>query len=510
MSSLGPDVRLESGSVRGAGRDERGVLTYKGIPYAAAPIGNLRWRAPQPAPKWTGRLDATQYGFRALAAWAGDVIPVPARSEDCLNLNIWTSAHQSGEKRPVMVWVHGGGFQFGAAANPSTDGSRLAALGVVVVSFNYRVGVLGFLAHPDLDHEGLSGDFGLQDQLAALRWVKANIEQFGGDPNNITVFGESAGAHAIGLLLASPLANGLIHKAIGQSGAFWDTVHGALPTAAEARARGVAFAERMGAKSMAALRALPAEAVNAAAMWDFETDPAATAFGPSIDGYVVIEPAAARYLRGEQLHVPLLAGWNAAEHWPFHDIALPHDTGDAFRDAAEGMFGSDRMSEFTGLYPTGSDAEAKASAELLVGDLLISEQTWQWLELQQRTGKAPVYGYTFTYTSPYCPIASHLVDVPFVFGTLTPQFIVGGKEPPADADRALSAVMMKYWTNFARTGDPNGKDLPKWPAYGDTGTVQRFGRTIRSERPADAARFRFLASYRKDGIFPTTWRTTGG
>ena len=257
MSSLGPDVRLESGSVRGAGRDERGVLTYKGIPYAAAPIGNLRWRAPQPAPKWTGRLDATQYGFRALAAWAGDVIPVPARSEDCLNLNIWTSAHQSGEKRPVMVWVHGGGFQFGAAANPSTDGSRLAALGVVVVSFNYRVGVLGFLAHPDLDHEGLSGDFGLQDQLAALRSVKANIEQFGGDPNNITVFGESAGAHAIGLLLTSPLANGLIHKAIGQSGAFWDTVHGALPTAAEARARGVAFAERMGAKSMAALRALP-------------------------------------------------------------------------------------------------------------------------------------------------------------------------------------------------------------------------------------------------------------
>jgi para-nitrobenzyl esterase len=505
MDQLAEEVKLEAGTVRGAARDERGVLAFKGVPYAAAPVGELRWRAPQPAPAWAGVRDATAYGARCLSAWPGDVTPGPPRSEDCLSLNIWTAAQQSAEKRPVMVWVHGGGFQFGSSAVPSSDGTRLAALGVVVVSFNYRVGVLGFLAHPELDAEGPSGNYGLQDQIAALRWVQANVERFGGDPGNVTVFGESAGAHAIGILLASPRTKGLIHKAIGQSGAFWDTIHGSLSTFAEARARGTAFVERLNAPSISALRAFSAEDVNAAAPWDFDTDPSATAFSPSIDGYVVPDVPVTRYLRGEQLHVPLLAGWNGVEYWPFTDMALPHATASEFRQAAERMFGAERLAEFLALYPADTDAQAKDSAQELVGDMLISAQTWEWLELQQRTG-APVYGYTFTYTSPYVPIASHLVDVAFVFGTLTPQFIVNGAMPPSDADRALAETMMAYWVNFAKHADPNGPTLPRWPPFGADGAVQNFGQTVASHANAWAPRFRFLASYRTNGVLPAGWR----
>jgi para-nitrobenzyl esterase len=502
---LGTDVQVETGIVRGIPRDERGALAFKGIPYAAAPIGDLRWRTTQPAPAWSGVRDATRYGNRALSALTGDQMPGPPRSEDSLNLNVWTAARHSDERRPVMVWIHGGGFQFGSSAMPVSDGSRLAALGAVVVSMNYRVGVLGFLAHPELDVEGLSGNYGLQDQIAALRWVQANIAAFGGDPGNVTVFGESAGAHAIGILLASPLTAGLIHKAIGQSGAFWDTIHGSLSTFDEARARGTRFAEQLQAPSIAALRALPAEDVNAAAPWDFDRDPNVTAFSPSIDGYVVPDVPMARYLRGEQLRVPLLAGWNDAEHYPFHGMALPHANAEEFRRAVERMFGADRLAEFLALYAAGSDAEAATSAEELTGDLLISAQTWDWLEIQAKAGQ-PTYGYTFTYTSPYVPIASHVVEIAFVFGTLTPQFIVNGAMPPSDADRALAETMMAYWVNFATQGDPNGAGLPVWPAYGCDGHVLNFGPIIGAQANAWAPRFRFLSSYRTAGVLRSVWR----
>jgi para-nitrobenzyl esterase len=506
MNQVDEQVELETGTVRGLVRDERGVLAFKGIPFAAAPVSELRWRAPQPAPAWAGVRDATQYGTRCLSAWPGDVTPGPPRSEDSLSLNIWTAAQQADESRPVMVWIHGGGFQFGSSAVPTSDGARLAALGAVVVSFNYRVGVLGFLAHPDLDAEGPSGDYGLQDQIAALRWVQTNIARFGGDPGNVTVFGESAGAHAIGILLASPLTKGLVHKAIGQSGAFWDTIHGSLSTHDEACARGTAFGERLSAPSISALRALPAADVNAAAPWDFSTDPAATAFSPSVDGFVVPDVPVMRYMRGEQLRIPLLAGWNAAEYWPFRDMALPHATANEFRQAAERMFGTERLAEFLALYPAETDAQATASAEELVGDLLISAQTWEWLELQQRTGAA-VYGYTFTYTSPYVPIASHLVDVAFVFGTLTPQFIVNGAMPPSGADRALAEMVMSYWVNFAKHGNPNGPALPHWPRFAEGGLVQNLGPSVGPHANAWAPRFRFLKSYRSDGVLPAGWRT---
>jgi para-nitrobenzyl esterase len=213
----------------------------------------------------------------------------------------------------------------------------------------------------------------------------------------------------------------------------------------------------------------------------------------------------ARYLRGEQLHVPLLAGWNGAEHFPFHDMALPHATAEEFRHAAEWMFGTDRLANLLELYPAGTDAEAARSAQELAGDLLISAQIWEWLEIQERTGQ-PVYGYSFTYTSPYVPIASHLVELALVFGTLTPQFIVNGAMPPSDTDRALAETMMMYWVNFAKHGDPNGAGLPRWPAYHSDGSIMNFGTAIGPQLNAWGPRFRFLSSYRTAGVLPGAWR----
>jgi para-nitrobenzyl esterase len=507
-AQLGRTIRTQAGLVRGELRDTSGVLAFKGIPYAAPPVGSLRWRAPQPPTPWIGVRDALAFGPASLSSLENDPRPGP-RSEDCLTLNIWTAAREADEKRPVMVWIHGGGFQFGSSANPATDGSPLAAKGVVVVSFNYRLGIFGFLAHPDLDVEAPSGDYGLQDQLAALRWVQSNIAAFGGDPDNVTLFGESAGAMAVGILMASPLARGLFHKAIGESGAFWDGRHGPLQTFDEARMRGLAFARRQGDASIAALRAMPAEQLNAAALWNFERDHVTEAFSPSIDHHVVPDAPARRFLRGEQMQIPLLAGWNSAEGVPFMSQSLPAHSAQAFRAAAENIFGKQRLSDFQKLYPADIDARAKASAAALTGDMVVGEQCWQWLRLHRASSRAPVYGYHFNYSSPYTPIASHVTEIPFVFGTLTPQRVIGSTTPPAEADRALSATMMDYWVNFATRGDPNGPGLPSWPAYDKNDVVQILGNTIEARRNPDADRFGFLGSFRENGVLPMRWREVG-
>ncbi|MBR0820771.1 carboxylesterase/lipase family protein [Bradyrhizobium liaoningense] len=504
-AELGREIRTQSGVVRGQRRDASGVLAFKGISYAAPPVGPLRWCAPKPPAPWNGVRDASVFGAGCLSALANDHRPGP-RDEDCLYLNVWTAAQHTNEKRPVMVWIHGGGFQFGSSANPATDGVALAARGVVVVSFNYRLGILGFFAHPYLDTEAPSGNYGLQDQLMALRWVRANIAGFGGDPDNVTLFGESAGAMAVGILMASPLARGLFHKAIGQSGAFWDGRHGPLQTFDEARARGRAFARRQGNASIAELRTMPADRLNAAAPWSFEASPVVAAFSPSIDHQLVLDVPARRFLRGEQMHVPLLAGWNAAEEFPFPAQSLPDQSAPAFLAAAERMFGKERMPDFLKVYPAMTDAEAKASAAELNGDYVIGEQCWQWLRLHRRAGRVPAYGYLFNYTSPYTPIASHVTEIPFVFGTLTPQQIVGSTTPPAEQDRALARTMMSYWVNFAMHGNPNGPGLPAWPAYDESDVVQIIGNTIEARPNPQAARFRFLDSFREDGKLPMRWR----
>ena len=503
-STLDSTVLLSAGTLHGSARDENGVVAFKGIPYAAPPVGSLRWRSPQSATPWHGVRDATQFGPRCWAALTGMPLPGPPPSEDCLTVNVWTAALHADDKRPVIVWIHGGGFEFGASSEPVSDGSRFAQKGVVLVSLNYRLGVFGFLAHPDLDKDGPSGDYGLQDQIAALRWVQANIHHFGGDPANVTVYGESAGSHAIGILMASPLSEGLFQKAIGESGAFWDTEHGSLSTFAEAHERGVRYANSLGAKSVAGLRAISAEKINAAALWNFSTDPVITAFSPNVDGYVVPDVPAARYIAGKQLQIPLMVGWNQHEDIPFGMWALPHKTAQVFRSAAEQVFGKVKAAELLTFYPADTDEQAKDSAEKLAGDLVIAQQTWAWLDLQRRTGHAPVFGFEYTYTSPYSPVATHASEVPFVFGTLTPpQF--GPPRPAGVADRAFSDIVMSYWVNFARSADPNGLNLPKWPLFNGN-TVMELGTTIRPIVPDQIERFRFLETLRTNGVYPASWR----
>ncbi len=493
-------VQTTDGSVRGSPRAD-GVLAFKGIPYARPPVGDLRWQPPQPPEAISGILDATRFGSRCWSTLMEEGLgdggsKVGPQSEDCLTLNIWTTATTATEKRPVMVWIHGGGFQFGTSRNPKTDGSVLAGKGVVVVSLNYRLGVMGFFAHPKLrDADGPAGNFGLQDQIAALRWVQANIARFGGDPANVTVFGESAGSASVSLLMSSPLAKGLFARAIGESGSSFSEI----PMVSEIGIRGMAFAGGLGALGpdpIAQLRALPAERINSAAAWDFRGG-APFIFTAGVDGRVIPARPAEIFRAGRQNDVPLLAGYNKREDYVFLAQALPHRDAAQFRTAAAKTFGP-RAPALLALYPADTDAAAKTSAEALVGDLLIRGPVWRWLDGQAQTGKAAVYGYTWAFESAYSPTASHVAEISYIFGNFVPQFFAPDAPAAGPADRAHAAMMVGYWVNFARTGNPNGLGLPNWPAFRPASAMLRIDEAGRTSASADAnsARFRLFGGPR--------------
>ncbi|SAL87555.1 carboxylesterase [Caballeronia terrestris] len=398
-----------------------------------------------------------------------------------------------------MVWIHGGGFQFGTGSDNALDGTSLAKKGVVVVTLNYRLGVFGHLSRPDLDAESgghKSGMYGIQDQIAALRWVKASISGFGGDPN-VTVFGESAGAHAIGLLMASPLATGLFQKAIGESGAFWESEHGEMKPYADAQAMGVVLGNQFNATTIDKLREVPALQLETATNWTFATDPGLTNYSPVVDGYVLPENPFVRFMHGRQNDVPLLAGWNSDEGLAFFGRALPHQTVQAFTDAATKEFGAANLPMFLQAYPAGSPDEAARSAQALIGDQVIKYQTWGWATQQQKTGRSPVYVYHFEQSSPYNAIATHATDVQYVFGNLPAK----GGVSAGSQDLAVSDTMQTYWTNFARAGDPNGAGLPQWPRYAGAGSqTMRIGAVIQAGAEEGTARFQFLDRFRVDGV----------
>jgi para-nitrobenzyl esterase len=497
--ALGEMVQTQQGTLRGAARDAQGVLAFRGIPFAAPPVGKLRWQAPEPAQAWPGVREASRVGNRcfnnvAESGLGGRVAEIP-QSEDCLYLNVWSAAASPTERRPVMLWIHGGGFQFGTARDPRTDGALLAAKGVVLVSMNYRLGVFGFLAHPQLRSEGrLVANFGLQDQIASLKWVRENIARFGGDPSNVTIFGESAGSQAVSLLMGAPSAKGLFHRAIGQSGSSLQQ----LPSVAEMSMRGAAYASAVGAKSLEELRAMPAERINAAAAWDFAGG-APIVFAPAIDGQLLPANMEEVFQKGQQNDVSLLAGYNKAEEFPFLAETLPHRTAAEFRAAAQNVFGAEKMPQFLALYASGTDAEAKASAAALLGDIRQRAETWKWLTLQSQTGKAPAYGYVLSYESAYSPVASHGADLPFVFGNLVPQFFAPRAAPAGAADRKLAGEMMNYWVNFATKGDPNGPNLTPWPAFKEQGAMLQIhedGRmSVSPPSEQQRARFKFLDGF---------------
>ena len=506
-SPIGSTVHISSGTVQGNQLSSSGINEFLGIPYAAPPIGPLRWKPPQPVTTFRSTKQVTTFGPSCYGFQLNGPSTGP-ESEDCLTINLWTGAKDTTEKRPVMVWIYGGGFQFGSSSQSRYNGTQFANDGVILVSFNYRLGVFGFLALEELDNEGTnSGNFGLQDQLAALKWVKENIANFGGDPDNVTVFGESAGAHSVGLLVASPLPSGLFHKAILESGAYWESEHGSIETFDNARARGQVFLKKQGAHSIFNLRAISASQIRSATLWNSSTDPAITAFAPSIDKFVIPVAPSVAFDSGKTQKVPILAGFNGDEGAIFFDRALPHGSPLEYENAANILFAG-TASRALQLYPGATENQVLASADELIGDLVIRQQTFEALDRQASTCGHACYGYFFTYTSPYSPAAYHTAEISFVFGNLSPNPIFGkGATGPSAADIAMSKTMRTYWTNFARSGNPNGAGLPTWHKYtaGTAGYLE-LGNNISAIITPFLDRFKYIRSLRSKSLLPSCWR----
>ena len=456
-------VKVDGGVLQGTVED--GLTIFRGIPYAAPPVGNLRWRAPQAAAKWDGVRAAKEYG-RACMQTNAAIANLPAPSEDCLFVNVWTPATRTNERLPVMVWIHGGGFTAGTPAEQLYHGEWLAKKGVVVVSVGYRLGVFGFLAHPELSAESdhrVSGNYGLLDTIAGLRWVQKNIAAFGGDPSKVTVFGESAGAIAVSQLCASPLAKGLFHAAISESGGSFGPVRAGggpgenMRPLAVAEKEGAAFAKSLGASTLADLRNVPAERLQTSAQRQRGVS------WPITDGWVIPDDQYRLYEAGRYNDVAVLIGYNSDEGASFGAPASQS----AYRDSVHQRYGAfaDRL---LAAYPGGDSPSAKKTARDLTRDTTFGWHTWTWARLQNKTGKSKVFLYYFdehpTYPSdsPRAGFgAPHASELPYVFRQLREH----NRPPATPTDEAMSDMLRSYWTNFAKTGDPNGAGLPQWPAF---------------------------------------------
>lgn len=466
FASSAPQVKTRSGAVEG--KVDGSVRAFLGIPYAVPPVGNLRWKPPVPVAKWSGVKKATEFGPHCMQGRVfGDMnFRDSGGSEDCLTLNVWTPANASSKKLPVMVWIYGGGFVAGTTSEARQDGTHLAQQGVIVVSMNYRLGVFGFMVHPELAKESgrnSAGNYGLLDQLEALKWVHNNIAAFGGDPANVTIFGESAGSFSVSAQMASPLAKGLFQRAIGESGAAFHS--GGLSfesLAAREEKDSKLMSEKLGANTLAELRAIPAEK-----LLETFAPPKSRGFdfGPDIDGYFLPEPVPAIFAAGRQNDVALLAGWNHDEGSFEIAFSPQKPTAETMKANAEKDFGP-KADEFLRLYPTDA-AHIARSAEDFASDRFIAFSTWDWIEAQSKTGKRPIYRYRFDQAPPQSDPkapqlgAYHSAEIEYVFGQLDSKPGVAWRQE----DRDLSSAMQEYWTNFAKTGNPNGPGLPQWPSY---------------------------------------------
>ena len=460
-----PTATIDSGKL--VGREMGGMMAFLGIPYAAPPTGELRWRAPQPVRAWQGTRQATEFGpvCRQTAEW----VKMP-QSEDCLTLNVWAPARKAGKPLPVMVWIHGGGMTSGHGSEWGPEGAKnVVRKGVILVSINYRLGIFGFFAHPELsaeapDHAG--GNQGFRDQIAALQWVKRNIAAFGGDPHNVTIAGESAGASSVSALTISPAASGLFQRAIAESG-----VAGPLPPAAPAENLGRALGEALKAPHLGDLRKLSADDL-LKQKWQVM---------PYLDGAVFTEQPQQSFAAGHQNKVPLLLGWNADEGVDLApDVFGTKDiTAANYESLLHRPFGPQVPPFILTLYPGKTDAEAKASAQRLVTDM-IGLSHFGWATTQQKSKTQPVYLYFYTHSPAealpdnpctYGCKAGHTAEIRFAFGQLWRDSRPWNKD-----DLALEEQMLGYWTDFAKTGDPNGGARPKWPVFdGTPATVQRLG-----------------------------------
>jgi para-nitrobenzyl esterase len=503
-----------NGLVEGTWEPDTGLRSFKGIPFAAPPVGALRWKPPQLVANWPGVRQAVRFGPRAMQLPVfGDMnFRSTGMSEDCLSLNVWTPATSEQDRLPVLVYFYGGGFVAGDGSEPRYDGASLARQGIVVLTVNYRLTVFGFLAHPELTQEApyhASGNYGLLDQMEALNWIRANIQAFGGDPDRVTIAGESAGSLSVCAQMISPLSKHLIARAIGSSGSLMGT-YPPRPLAT-AEHNGLAFAASIEAPSLAALRALPA-----AHLLEATANVPLEQFRPTLDGYFLPQSPAAIFAAGQQAQVPLLVGWNSEEMsypWLLEDEApTPEHVAKVLR-----IRYGERAEEALRLYPVATEEQALQSATDLAGDLFTGYSTWKWCELHSQTGQSPVYRYFYTHlrppmtpemgsavagvaggvirgpeaeTRPLPPArgAVHSAEIEYAMGNLATNRVYAWT--PDDA--TLSALMQAYYANFVKTGDPNGPGLPLWPPCNDGETVQIMRLDLDAHTEPEAYRQRYL------------------
>ena len=516
-------VMVSNGVIEGIGAQKSGVRAFKGVPFAQPPTGVLRWKEPQPVKNWEGVRQATQFGPRCMQAQIfGDMgFRSNGMSEDCLYLNVWTPAGSGKERLPVLVYFYGGGFVAGDGSEARYDGESMAAKGIVTVTTNYRLGVFGFLAHPELTAESphhASGNYGLLDQAAALRWVQQNIAAFGGDPKRVTIAGESAGSISVSALMASPLSKNLIAGAIGESGG----ITGTLPAVSlsQAEQAGAKFAGELGAPSLAGLRAMDSQKIlEPATKGGFAS---VGRFPITIDGYFLPEDPTAIYAAGRQSKVPLLIGWNSEEMtWRFLLRGM-EPTRENYEKVVRETFGA-RADEALKLYPAGTREEIITSATDLAGDRFIGYSTWKWAELHSKTGGNRVYRYFYARPRPAMrpelgnatpglaggvvreqkaavpamPPATgavHSAEIEYALGNLSTNNVYAWTPD----DYKVSKVMQEYFANFIKKGDPNGRGLPTWAAANksdgaaDAASVMRLDVQSRAEPEKHRARYLFL------------------
>lgn len=492
-------VKTDCGLIQGL--SENGLTVYKGVPFAAPPVGELRWKAPQPMAKWEGVKQTTTF---APGAPQGQNLSF-GKNEDCLYLNIWTPAKSANDRIPVLVWIHGGGFSAGAASEQLFYGEKLAKRGVVLVNIAYRLGSLGYLAHPELSAESpnhVSGNYGLLDMIAALKWIQKNIAAVGGDPKKVTIFGESAGGIAVSMLCASPLAKGLLSGAICESGGSFGPISSKtasgenMKSLKDAEQSGVVFAKSLGATSIAELRKLSADKFVSGGMgmaW------------PNVDGYVIPDDQYKLYEAGKYNDVPVLIGYNSDEGASFARYRTPEDFINGVK-TRYGKFADELVKAYP--YPAGSTTVPKTARDL-DRDAAFGWHTWSWARLQSKTGKSKVYYYYFDQHPEYPENSpnfgrgsTHGSEIVYVFQHLNEPNPMVGNTRFTEADQAISDAMATYWTNFAKYGNPNGSGVPEWPAFSDANpVVMYFSQTPHTGPVPSANSLKVLDAY-------FSWRRT--
>ncbi len=510
-----PQAKVANGTLAGTA-EASGVRSFKGIPFAAPPVGDLRWKEPQPAANWQGVRQATAFGPRAMQRPIfGDMgFRSNGVSEDCLYLNVWTPAKSAKEKLPVLVYYYGGGFMAGDGSEPRYDGESMAKQGIVAVTVNYRLNVFGFMAHPELTAESshkASGNYGLLDQYAALKWVRDNVAAFGGDPKRIMIAGESAGSVSVSALMASPLSKDMLAGAIGESGSLLGTL--SPVSLADGEKQGIAFAEQMGAKSLAELRAIPAEKILAAT-----AQPNTPRFSVVVDGYFFPKSPLAIFESGQQAHVPLLVGWNSEEMNYRAMLGKEAPTVDNYTSAVKKMY-PEQADALLKQYAVQSDSDVEPVATSLAGDRFIGFSTWKWSDLQSQTGGKPVYRYMYTRARPAMtekmgdatpglaggvvksndpnaikmPAAKgavHSAEIEYAMGNLATNSVYAWTPD----DYKVSETMQRYFADFIKMGNPNSKGLPDWPAVvpGKPASVMYIDVNTRAETEKNRDRYLLL------------------